>query len=94
MHADTPPDDGPTFQCPVCRAACVARQACRRCNADLALFVRVSESSRAAWRLLEDAVAAGDDVAQARLRDYLRWLHGSAPARRAGDALEESRWSL
>lgn len=76
MNADMPCDEGHTIQCPVCRATQAAREACRRCGADLALFVRASESSRAARRRLAEAVVAGDAVAQARLRDYLRWLHG------------------
>jgi hypothetical protein len=76
MHADMPCDEGPIIKCPVCRATQSARQVCRRCTADLALFVRTSASSLAARRRLAEAVAAGDDVAQARLRGYLRWLHG------------------
>ena len=76
MPADTPRDEGPVIQCPVCRATQTARQVCRRCSADLALFVRASTSSLTARRRFAEAVAAGDAVAQARLRGYLRWLHG------------------
>jgi len=76
MHTDMPCDAGAIIKCPVCRATQAARQVCRRCSADLALLVRVNNSSLAARRRLAEAVAAGDDVAQARLRRYLRWLHG------------------
>ena len=76
MPADTARDEGPIIQCPVCRATQTARQVCRRCSADLTLFVRTSASSLAAQRRLAEAVAASDAVAQARLRGYLRWLHG------------------
>ena len=76
MTADMPRDEGPIIQCPVCRATQTARQVCRRCSADLALFVRASASSLTARRQLAEAVAASDAVAQARLRGYLRWLHG------------------
>ncbi|NBX29059.1 hypothetical protein EBR04_01175 [bacterium] len=76
MHADIHPDAGLTIQCPVCRAVQPARPACRRCHADLALFIRTSDSSRTAKRRLEKAIAAGDADAQARLRAYLRWLDG------------------
>ena len=76
MTADMPRDEGPIIQCPVCRATQTARQVCRRCSADLALFVRTRISGLAARRRLAEAVAAGDAVAQARLQGYLRWLHG------------------
>lgn len=76
MPADMPQDEECTVQCPVCRATQVARPVCRRCNADLTLFIRVQESSQAARRRLAEAVAADDHAAQARLRDYLQWLHG------------------
>ena len=76
MHADQPGNDAFTVQCPVCRATQAARPVCRRCNADLTLFNRVQQSSRAERRRLEEAVAAGDQAAQARLCEYLHWLHG------------------
>jgi hypothetical protein len=76
MPANTPGNEEPIIQCPVCRATQTARQVCRRCSADLELFVRARISNLAARRRLAEAVAAGDAVAQARLRRYLRWLHG------------------
>jgi hypothetical protein len=76
MPTDMPADEACTVQCPVCRATQASRQTCRRCTADLTLFIRVQESSRAARRRLVEAVAANDQAAQARLRDYLKWLHG------------------
>lgn len=77
MHADaTLAEEIFIIQCPVCRATQAAQKACRRCNADLELFVHAGKSSLAARRRLTEAIAAGDAVAEARLRDYLRWLHG------------------
>lgn len=77
MHADaTLAEEIFIIQCPVCRATQAAQKACRRCNADLELFVHAGKSSLAARRRLTEAITAGDAVAEAQLRDYLRWLHG------------------
>ena len=64
------------IECPVCRAGQSPRDTCRRCGADLALFVRAVESRRTARRLLELAIANGKPLATARLRGYLEWLGG------------------
>lgn len=64
------------ISCPVCRATQAAAATCRRCRADLGLFVFAVTSSRIARRRLALAIAAGDAASQAKLEDYLRWLDG------------------
>jgi hypothetical protein len=71
-----PPADAMAIECPVCRAGQSIRSVCRRCGADLALFVHALESRRIARRRLERAIEAGNPAATARLRAYLAWLGG------------------
>jgi hypothetical protein len=71
-----PAADGVAIECPVCRAGQSPREICRRCGADLALFVRAAESRRIARLRLGRAITAGDPAATARLRAYLAWLGG------------------
>lgn len=69
-----PVPDDLAIKCPVCRAGQSPREVCRRCGADLALFVRALESRRTARRRLERALTAGNPEATSRLRAYLAWL--------------------
>jgi len=73
---DQPAADGVAIECPVCRAGQSPREICRRCGADLALFVRALESQRIASRRLERAIRAGNPAATTRLHAYLAWLGG------------------
>ena len=63
--------------CPVCRARQSARPTCRRCAADLTLYVRALESGGVARERLVQATTAGDQAAVLRLRRYLVWLEGA-----------------
>ena len=65
------------MSCPVCRARQSARPACRRCAADLTLYVRALESGRVARERLVQATTDGDQAAVVRLRRYLVWLEGA-----------------
>ncbi|MEX0669535.1 MAG: hypothetical protein WD060_03645 [Pirellulales bacterium] len=69
--------DDELIGCPVCRAVQPLQPVCRRCVADLGLFMRAVESRRTARRRLTRATAAHDTAAERRLRVYLRWLGGS-----------------
>lgn len=71
-----PAADSVAIECPVCRAGQSQRAVCRRCGADLVLFMRAVESRRVARRRLERAIAAGNPAATDRLRAYLAWLGG------------------
>jgi len=71
-----PAADAVAIECPVCRAGQSPRDICRRCGADLALFVHALESRRTARRRLARAITAGNPEAAARLRAYLAWLGG------------------
>lgn len=63
--------------CPVCRARQSPRAECRRCTADLSLYVRALESRRVAHERLARATNVGDQAAVERLRRYLVWLNGA-----------------
>jgi hypothetical protein len=80
---DQPAADGVALECPVCRAGQSPRDICRRCGADLALFVRALESRRIASGRLERAITAGNPAAMTRLRGYLAWLGGGRIVGRA-----------
>jgi hypothetical protein len=71
-----PSADSVAIECPVCRAGQSPRDICRRCGADLTLFLHALESRRIARRRLERAITAGNHSAAARLRGYLAWLGG------------------
>jgi hypothetical protein len=60
--------------CPVCRAKQTPREFCRRCRADLRLYVKAIQSHRRATELLEDAARSGREELAARTEAYLRWL--------------------
>ena len=68
--------------CPVCRASQSPRGSCRRCGADLGLFVQAIESRRIGRRRLGRAIMAENHEATARLRRYLAWLGGARSVRR------------
>lgn len=65
-----------TIRCPVCRARQPPQGICRRCRADLQLFVQAVASRSEATRWLEEAEQAGDAVTAESLRGYLQWLGG------------------
>jgi len=69
-----------TIRCPVCRARQTPQATCRRCRADLQLFVQALASRSEAGRRLAEAEQAGDAVAAESLRTYLKWLGGSTIA--------------
>lgn len=63
--------------CPICRAKQMYQSECRRCGADLSLFMKALRSVQAAQQHVEQSLLAGElhvDVALA----YLRWLSPSA----------------
>jgi hypothetical protein len=62
------------MSCPVCRAAQPWQAECRRCRADLTLYVQALESTAAARRLYQHARDTADSSRAAELLQYLRWL--------------------
>jgi hypothetical protein len=71
--------------CPVCNAGQPPQPTCRRCRADLALYLKALASVAIARRELGDA----SSVAPHAWRDYLAWLVGSAKAN-GGSILDRS----
>ena len=66
-------DEG-EFACPVCRAQQTPRMVCRRCRADLGLYVKALRSEELAKRRLVEASRTGQTDLAARVANYLRWL--------------------
>ena len=63
------------FRCPVCRAAQILQDTCRRCQADLRLVV----GAHRRWAYLQQQqqrteTAPADDEYQERIAAELRWL--------------------
>jgi len=59
------------IRCPVCKATQPPLGTCRRCKADLSLYLKALHSHSDAIDRLRDA----SDVRERReLQDYLRWL--------------------
>lgn len=62
------------FACPVCRAKQPAQSECRRCSADLALYIKALGSVEQSRQQLECAKGRGDTQLAAQASAYLRWL--------------------
>jgi len=63
-----------TFACPVCRAKQPEQPECRRCSADLALYVKALRSVEQSRRQLESAKGRGDIQTADQTSAYLIWL--------------------
>lgn len=64
--------------CPVCRASQVPMPECRRCQADLSLYLLALRSAANARNALEQARRDGDQQRAKRTFDYLKWLDPKA----------------
>ena len=62
------------FACPVCRAKQPEQPECRRCNADLALYVKSLRSLEHSRQQLASANNQGDIQTAAHTSAYLIWL--------------------
>jgi len=62
------------FACPVCRAKQPEQPECRRCSADLSLYVKALRSVEQARQKLASANSRGDIQTAARTSAYLIWL--------------------
>lgn len=60
--------------CPVCRARQTPRDVCRRCRADIGLYVKAIQSRHRARALLDEASQSGREDVAMRTAAYLRWL--------------------
>jgi hypothetical protein len=63
-----------TMICPVCRARQEAQPACRRCGADLQLYVHAILSRQQAIERYRAAREAGEETIAERELQYLKWL--------------------
>ncbi len=62
------------INCPVCKAGQEPNATCRRCGADLALFLQCLTSRSRAEQQYRAAIARGDQASDERMRAYLNWL--------------------
>ena len=60
--------------CPVCRAKQIARPECRRCGADLSLYLKALRSVEESKRQFANAIHNGDSQLAAQTLEYLHWL--------------------
>ncbi len=60
--------------CPACRARQEPGNLCRRCGAELELYIACLRSRTIAQRLHSSAVHSGDSATAERLMAYLNWL--------------------
>jgi hypothetical protein len=71
------PTETPAIQeilCPVCRAKQPPQPACRRCSADLSLYVKALRSVNAVRTQLDTAVENGNPEIASQASRYLKWL--------------------
>ncbi len=62
------------FACPVCRAKQNAQSECRRCGADLSLYVKALHSVVESRRQLDAANRSGDAQSALHVSNYMQWL--------------------
>ena len=71
--------DEPELKCPVCRARQKRQAECRRCGADLSLYVKALGSAELAQHQRQQARLSGDDERAASIDRYLHWLKPGMP---------------
>jgi hypothetical protein len=71
MHTDPTGDE---FACPVCRARQSFRAECRRCGADLLLYVKALRSVVQSRQQLGLARDSGNGKMEGQVLVYMRWL--------------------
>lgn len=62
------------FVCPVCRAKQVAKPECRRCSADVSLYLKSLRSMDESRRQLDLARESGNGQLASELLTYIQWL--------------------
>ncbi len=60
--------------CPVCRAKQIAQPECRRCSADLSLYLKALRSVEESKRQFANASRNGDSQLAAQTLEYMQWL--------------------
>ena len=60
--------------CPVCRAKQISQAECRRCSADLSLYLKAMRSVEESKRQFENASRKGNLELVAQTLEYLQWL--------------------
>lgn len=76
MNSDELPNQ---VNCPVCRAVQEPNPVCRRCGADLDLYLACLSSRLQAERKRTAAQVSGDLHTVQRMEAYLTWLVGRPP---------------
>ena len=64
-----------SLKCPVCKARQDLQSTCRRCGADLALYLQALRSVETARRQYHQARQAGSPQQAAHAISYLTWLN-------------------
>lgn len=67
------PDEA-DMDCPVCRARQQRQPTCRRCDADLSLYVKALRSLDTARQRHREACQSGDRQLRDATQRYLNWL--------------------
>ena len=67
-------NDPNLFVCPVCRAKQVAMPECRRCSADVSLYLKALRSLDDSLRQLVLARESGNGQLACELMTYIHWL--------------------
>ena len=60
--------------CPVCRAKQIAQIECRRCSADLSLYLKALRSVEDSKRQFANASRNGDSPLAVQTLEYMLWL--------------------
>ena len=60
--------------CPVCRAKQIAQPECRRCSADLSLYLKALRSVEDSKRQFANASRNGDSPLAVQTLEYMLWL--------------------
>lgn len=71
-------ESDPTLACPVCRARQPLQASCRRCEADLQLYVKALQSLRLAEQHVAEARSGPDELRRHTAQRYLDWLRPGA----------------
>ena len=70
----------PRIQCPVCKARQAHQPTCRRCGADLTLYLKALHSLEVTRRQVREARQSGRHEQAADAASYLKWLKPDAAA--------------
>ncbi len=73
--------DAKEMKCPICRARQTCQPKCRRCGADLRLYIKALHSVDITQQRMLTAQQAGNSELADRLLTYMAWLQPAAARR-------------